>query len=145
MCWKASAGSAFALAGGLHQKAFTHAVLKDEFDTFFHRRVIFVLNSPEVYLDEAHCQAYAGVMRTFTNIEVKVSHHFLTKNLGSTHLKGFQLRERNVTTIVLSSKLLWEHLDLGRWRSSLESHRNLITALQDWQSAWHNSVITMAP
>jgi len=119
--------------------------LEAEFTTFFHRRVIFVLNSPEVYLDEACCQAYAWVMRTFANIEVKASHRFLASNLGSTRLTGFQLHERNVTTIVLSSNLLWEDLDWGRWRSSLESHRNIITALRDWQSTWQNSVITMAP
>lgn len=144
--WRSPPESVHACRYYLPSLLLVNKQLEYEFATFFYRRITFVLDCPEGYLDDAYCRAhYTGVMRIFANIEVKVSHLFLAKNIGSTQLTGLRVHENNVTTIVLSSNLLWEDLNWGQCRSSLESHRNIITALQDWQSTLRNSVITMAP
>jgi hypothetical protein len=112
-----------------------------EFGTFFSQKVIFVVWSPDELFREPIWKNHEKAMRSFVNIEVQVDHRALAKSEGKLQIAKLQLHERSVITFVLSSELLWEVMDGPR---SLRSHERIITVLQALQSAWKNSVITIA-
>ena len=120
---------------------FVNKQIHEEFEAFFHRKVIFVVVCPDTNASPVIPEQYSRAMRTFGNIEVRVSHTSLSKYDGRTYTE-FQLHEKNVTTIVLKTSLLWDVMDFP---SSLETHHWIIALLQYWQSTWQNSVITTAP
>jgi len=81
-------------------------------------------------------------MRIFVHLEVKVAYPFSNKPRRGPQITDFQLHVKNMTTIVLNCRLLWDGIS-PLFKN--DNHDQTIALLQNWRSTWQNSVITMRP
>jgi len=117
---------------------FVNREISSDFKSFFYRKIVFVIVCVHTIFGRVFLEEHANALRNFVNIEVKMTPDALVRTLGIRGIRDLQLHKDNVTTLVLRTDLLWASIHF-------HNHMKIIALLQDWQSTWQRSVITIAP